>query len=88
MKINPKLNAKHNLILSYLSDIFAASSKKIGANPIELQTLSVFDLGSKMETGIEILVNDLPNNNEVPIYLMFRSLPIFVNKNLITAFYA
>jgi len=71
VKINPKLNAKHNFILSYLSEIFAASSKKIGANPIELHTLSVFDLGSKIETGIEMLVSDLPNNNEVPIYINY-----------------
>lgn len=73
MNINPKLNAKHNLILSYLSEILAASSKKIGANPIELQTLSVFDLGSKIETGIEMLVSDFPNSKEVPIYIILAN---------------
>lgn len=78
-KINPKENAAHYLILKNLSFEIAASSKNTGAKAKELQALSVLDLDSKIVTGIDILVRDLPIKSEVPI---------LANKNLTTLFYA
>lgn len=77
----------HYLTLKYLSCDCAATSNRIGANPIELHTLSVLDLASKIVTGIDTPVNDLPINNDVPMFQCIY-VPILVNRNLITDFYA
>lgn len=65
--MNPNEKAAHYLKRNSLSFEIAASSKNTGAKAKELQALSVLDLDSKIETGIDILVNDFPIKSDVPI---------------------